>query len=90
VQDRNKVDHLGGVVKSARQSMQLTQSQLAERLYITVRYLKSIENSGQKPSYDLLVRIVRELDITADTVFYPKGDERPYKGNTLQGDTKPS
>jgi hypothetical protein len=37
----------------------------------TVRYLKAIENSGQKPSYDLFVRIVRELDISADIVVYP-------------------
>jgi transcriptional regulator with XRE-family HTH domain len=67
----NKADHLGGVVKSARQAKQLTQLQLAERLGITVRYLKAIENSGQKPSCDLFVRIVRELDISADTVVYP-------------------
>jgi transcriptional regulator with XRE-family HTH domain len=50
----------------------MTQTQLAERLGITPRYLKAIENSGRKPSYDLLVRIVRELDIPADTVFYPE------------------
>jgi transcriptional regulator with XRE-family HTH domain len=67
-------DKLGCVVKSARQAMQLTQSQLAQRLGITARYLKAIENSGQKPSYDLFVRIVRELDISADAVVYP--DER--------------
>jgi transcriptional regulator with XRE-family HTH domain len=32
--------------------------------------LKATENSGQKPSYDLLARIVRELGISADTVFH--------------------
>jgi DNA-binding XRE family transcriptional regulator len=54
VQDkRNNADRLGNVVKSARNEMRLTQLQLAERLGITVRYLKSIENSGQKPSYNL-------------------------------------
>jgi transcriptional regulator with XRE-family HTH domain len=58
--------------------MKLTQAQLADRLNITPRYLKAIENSGRKPSYDLLVRMVRELDIPADMVFYPEqGSERP-------------
>ncbi|MDR2650511.1 MAG: helix-turn-helix transcriptional regulator [Clostridiales bacterium] len=48
----------------------MTQAQLAERLGITLRHLKATENSGQKPSYDLLARIVRELGISADTVFH--------------------
>jgi len=78
VQSRNAHDRLGDVVKSTRQLMKLTQLQLADRLGITVRYLKAIENSGRKPSYDLLVRIVRELDIPTDIVFYPEHEiEKP-------------
>ena len=65
-------NHFGMAVKSARQSMSITQMQLAEKLCITPRYLKAIENSGRKPSYDLLVRIVRELEIPTDSVFYPE------------------
>ena len=72
MQDTNRADSFGVVVKSSRQAKPMTQSQLAARLGITPRYLKAIENSGRKPSYDLLVRIVRELDIPADTVFYPE------------------
>jgi transcriptional regulator with XRE-family HTH domain len=69
MRQQNIIDTLGGVVKSARQSKGITQAQLAERLGITLRHLKAIENSGQKPSYDLLVRTVRELDISGDAVF---------------------
>ena len=65
-------DCLGSVVKSARQTKGITQAQLAKMLQITPRYLKAIENSGRKPSYNLLVRIVRELDIPIDIVFYPE------------------
>lgn len=68
----SNTDRFGGVVKSTRQAKRMTQFQLAERLSITARYLKAIENSGRKPSYDLLFRIVRELDIPADAVFYPE------------------
>ena len=72
VQNSNSTDHFGFVVKSARQAKELTQSQLAERLSITERYLKAIENSGRNPSYNLLVRIIHELEIPTDIVFYPE------------------
>jgi len=75
VQNTNKSDCFGSVVKSARQAKGLTQSQLAESLNITPRYLKAIENSGRKPSYDLLVRIIRELEIPADEIFYPESED---------------
>ena len=76
MQDNDKTNRLGGVVKSARRMEQITQSQLAKRLGITVRYLKAIENSGRKPSYDLLVRIIRELDIPSNEVFRPESGEK--------------
>jgi len=70
MRDTNKADHFGIVVKSARQTKGLTQAHLAELLAITPRYLKAIENSGRKPSYDLLARIIEALDIPADALFY--------------------
>jgi transcriptional regulator with XRE-family HTH domain len=65
-------DSLGGVVKSARIEKQLTQRQLAERLSITAHYLMTIENNQRIPSSDLLFRIIRELEISADAIFYPE------------------
>ena len=32
----------------------------------------SIENGRQKPSYNLLYRLVRELSIPANLIFYPE------------------
>ena len=78
VQNASDTDYFGIVVKTARQQKSLTQTKLAERLSISTRYLKAIENSGQKPSYDLLVRIIQELDIPADTVFRPGCNEENY------------
>jgi transcriptional regulator with XRE-family HTH domain len=74
VQTENRIAHLGGVVKSNRKLYGLTQVQLAERLNITPRYLKAIENSGRKPSYGLLARIVRELEIPIETVLYSENE----------------
>jgi transcriptional regulator with XRE-family HTH domain len=64
-------DCLGKIVKCARKSRGLTQSQLAEILGITIRYLKMIENNGQKPSYNLLVCIIKELDIPSEMILLP-------------------
>ena len=69
VQNTNNTDYFGFVVKAARKKKDLTQSRLAEKLSISTRYLKAIENSGRKPSYGLLVRIVNELDIPTEAVF---------------------
>lgn len=73
--EHTNIDRFGGVVKSVRQSKGITQTQLSERLSISTRYLKGIENSGRKPSYDLLVKILLELDIPADAVFPSEHEE---------------
>lgn len=65
-------DCLGGVIKTARQANGFTQAQLAERLGITARYLIAIEKGNQTPSYNLLFRLIRELEIPADSIFYPE------------------
>jgi transcriptional regulator with XRE-family HTH domain len=68
----NDFDKLGDILKTARKSNNLTREQLAEKLHITPRYLMSIENENKKPSYDVLFRLIRELGISADTIFYPE------------------
>jgi len=76
VQNRKGTDNFGIVVKSARQDKGLTQLQLADLLAITPRYLKAIENSGRRPSYGLLIRIIRELGIPADAVLLSDINEK--------------
>jgi len=68
----NNFDRLGSVLKAARKEKGLTREQLAEIINISPRYLMSIENENKKPSYDVLFRLVRELGISADTIFYPE------------------
>ena len=69
---RNISDELGSVIREARMVNKQTQKQLAARLNISTHYLLSIENNRKKPSYDLLFRIIRELSIPADKIFYPE------------------
>jgi transcriptional regulator with XRE-family HTH domain len=77
-------DKLGSAIKTARSEKHLTQKQLAERLFITPHYLMAIENKQQIPSCDLLFRIIRELDLSADAIFYPEHEENRPVINKLK------
>ena len=44
----------------------------------------SIENKQQLPSCDLLFRIIRELEINADAIFYPEHEKDSALINKLQ------
>ena len=69
---QSEIDKLGGIIKSARLVNHLTRKQLAIQVGITPRYLIAIENENQKPSYELLYQLIRELSISADIIFYPE------------------
>jgi transcriptional regulator with XRE-family HTH domain len=87
---KEQIDNrLGDSIKTARQAKGWTQVLLAETLKISPRYLKAIENSGRKPSYDLLNRIFSTLDIPTDAVFHPESKRPPAKLYILQGSRKP-
>ena len=62
---------LGIVLKNAREKAGITVETLSENVGITERYLYRIENEGKKPSYDILYKLIRELSISPDSIFYP-------------------
>ena len=72
LQVHNQPDILGNVIKSAREKAGITVEALAEKIGITERYLYRIENEGKKPRYDVLYKLVRELSIDSDLIFYPE------------------
>ncbi len=39
----------------------------------------SIENENKKPSYSVLFRLIRELGISADAIFYPEAKHTSNK-----------
>ncbi len=67
-----KHDILGDVIKAARQNSDFTMESLAAKIGVTERHLYRIENEGQKPSYDVLYKLIRELSIDPDKIFYPE------------------
>ena len=65
-------DILGDVIKSARQNSDFTMESLAAKIGVTERHLYRIENEGQKPSFDVLFKLICELSIDPDKIFYPE------------------
>ena len=80
IKDEN-VQSPGDVIKYARQKSGLTMEELAEKIKVSSRYLYRIENEGKKPSYDVLYKLIRELSISPDLIFYP---ERPTKDSEIE------
>jgi len=69
------MDKLGIIIKDARIIKGMTRNELAKKLQVTPRHIMSIENSKQKPSYYLLFRLIRELSIPANLIFYPEATQ---------------
>lgn len=57
----------------------------AEGLFLKVgeRFIYRIENEGKKPSYDILYKLIRELSILPDQIFFPEKQIEDSEMETL-------
>ncbi len=78
---RKQPEKLGDIIKLAREKSDYTVESLAEKISISERYLYKIENEDQKPSFDVLFKLIRELSISPDLIFYP---EKPSKDSEVE------
>jgi len=67
-----KYETLGDIIKSARTKADITVEALAEKIGVSERYVYRIENEGKRPSYDILYKLIRELSILPDQIFFPE------------------
>ena len=58
----------------------MTVEELTSRVGISERYLYRIENEGKVPKVDVLKKLVRELAIDGNLIFYP---EKPSKDSEI-------
>lgn len=65
-------NQLGIAIKTARKEKKLSQAELAERLGISLPYLRDLEDYRRNPSYKMFERIVRYLDLSADAIIQPE------------------
>lgn len=67
----DRPEPFGSILKEARTKQKLTQSELSERLDISLSYLKDLERSRNNPSYEVFQKIIRYFNLSADAVIYP-------------------
>lgn len=72
MEDMGNLKKLGRIIKSERNRMGYTQEKFSEKVEISQRYLLNIENAGQIPSFNVLVRIARELSLSIDDIIFPE------------------
>ncbi|MEG1353308.1 MAG: helix-turn-helix transcriptional regulator [Oscillospiraceae bacterium] len=77
----NDTDILSSVIKSARENADITIEALAAKIDISERYIYRIENEQKKPSFNVLLKLIRELAINSDLIFYP---DKPCKDTEVE------
>ncbi len=60
------ITQVGGRVRTRRQSLKLTQEELARELGVTHQHVSRIESNQAAPSLDLLVMLSRRLGVSTD------------------------
>lgn len=80
---QKEAEIFGAVLKTARQKAGLTVEALAERLGVTDRYIYRLENEEKTPGYAVLYRLIRELSISPDLLFYPEKSTQDSEVETL-------
>ena len=69
---QNQHETLGEIIKNARIKADITVEDLAAKVGVGERFIYRIENEGKKPSYDILYKLIRELSILPDQIFFPE------------------
>lgn len=59
----------GDKLRRVRRAKDISQAQICEQLGITIKHLSLIENNHSRPSYELLMKLIRTLDVRADVLL---------------------
>ena len=62
---------MGQEIKKAREKRGMTREELSSIVDRSVRHLSAVENDGQYPSFELLVRCMTMFDISLDQYVFP-------------------
>lgn len=71
----NTTKTLGELMKEHRNRLQLTQEQVAELIDCHPQYYKNFENGKGNPSIPLFCKIMRALNMSADSYITPNNDQ---------------
>ena len=75
---------MGQAIKQARLDKGWTREQLAQEVDLAPRYIMSIENKGQHPSFQVFVDLMTLFNISVDQFLYPAdGNEKSTRRRQL-------
>lgn len=74
-------DILSSVIKTARGNADITIEALAAKIDVSERYIYRIEIEQKKPSFNVLLKLIQELAINSDLIFYP---DKPCKDTEIK------
>lgn len=79
--NNNKYDFtaIGRAIKEARESRGWTRERLAQEIDLAPRYIMSLENKGQHPSFQVFYELVTLFNISVDQFFF---SDREAEKNT--------
>jgi len=70
---------IGQAIKAAREGKGWTREKVAEMVDLAPRYIMSIENNGQHPSFQVFYELVTMFDISVDQYIFK---DKPAKRST--------
>lgn len=65
---------MGQAIKQAREKRGWTRERLAQEVDLAPRYIMSLENKGQHPSFQVFVDLMTLFNISADQFLYPDSE----------------
>lgn len=66
---------LGKRIKELRKRYKLTQSNLADRLGVTVSSITAYENNSRQPSYEVLIKMADVFKVTIDSLLLDRSQD---------------
>lgn len=72
--------HLGPAIKFCRQQRNLTQPELARRAGISPSYLSVLEKGKRDPSFSMIEKIARALDVPLSLLIFVATDASEIQG----------
>ena len=73
--------NLGAAIKFCRQQRNLTQPALAVRADVSASYLSVLEQGKRDPSFSVLQKIARALDVPLSLLIFVAFDEKLFMDN---------
>jgi len=70
---------IGQAIKAARENKGWTREQVAEMVDLAPRYIMSIENKGQHPSFQVFYELITLFDVSVDQYVFP---DKPVNRST--------